>query len=70
MDNCADQLEAAAAAVEELGLLSDLAELEPLSDFEESAFFSEEPEVELEDSELLVADPFEELLAASRLSVR
>ena len=70
MDNCADQLEAAAAAVEELELLSDFAELEPLSDFEESAFFSEEPDVELVDSELLVADPFVELLAASRLSVR
>jgi len=58
-------------AVDELELLSDLEEPEPeLSDFEESDFFSEELDDELESSELLFADPLDELLAASRLSVR
>jgi hypothetical protein len=67
VDNCAGQLDAAAAAVDELELLSDFDELEPeLSDFDESDFFS----VEFDDSELLFDDPLDELLDASRLSVR
>jgi len=70
VDNSADQLDAAAAAVEELELLSDFDELEPLSDFDESDFFSDEVDDELEDSELLFDEPLDELLAASRLSVR
>lgn len=64
------QLDAAAAVVDdELELeLSDF-ELE-LSDFD-SDFFSVEPDVdELEDSELLFDEPLDELLAASRLSLR
>jgi hypothetical protein len=68
------QLEAAAALVEELELLSDFDELElELSDFDESDFFSVEPDDEsdeLEDSELLFDEPLDALLAASRLSVR
>jgi hypothetical protein len=65
VDNCESQLEAA-AGVDVLELLDEELELE-LSDLADSAFFSEEP-LELDDSEL--ADPFDELLAASRLSVR
>jgi hypothetical protein len=62
------QLDAAAAAVDELELLSDFDdEVDPLSDFVESDFFSDD---ELDDSELLDDEPFDELLDASRLSVR
>lgn len=67
MDNRLGQLDAAALA-DELELVSDL-ELE-LSDFD-SDFFSVEPDDdELEDSELFVDEPLDELLDASRLSVR
>ena len=71
MDNFRRQLEAAAAEADELELLDE--ELE-LSDLAESDFFSVEPAEldesdELEDSELF-AEPLDELLAASRLSVR
>ena len=74
MDNFRRQLEAAAAEADELELLDE--ELE-LSDLAESDFFSVEPAEldesdeldEPEDSELF-AEPLDELLAASRLSVR
>jgi hypothetical protein len=60
--------------VEELELLSDFDELEAeLSDFVDSDFFSVEPDDELdelEDSELPFDEPLDELLAASRLSLR
>jgi hypothetical protein len=63
------QLDAAAFAVDELELLSAFDEPEPeLSDFEESDFFSDE--LDDESSDLLFADPLDELVAASRLSVR
>lgn len=70
MDNFARQLEAAAAAVDELELLDDeLDELElELSDLPASDFFSDEVDV-LDDSEP-VEDPLDAVLAASRLSVR
>ena len=73
MDNFRRQLEAAAAEADELELLEEELELE-LSDLAESDFFSVEPAEldesdELEDSELF-AEPLDELLAASRLSVR
>ncbi len=73
MDNFSGQLEAAAAEADELELLDDELELE-LSDLAESDFFSVEPAEldesdELDDSELF-AEPLDELLAASRLSVR
>lgn len=74
MDNSARQLEAAAALVDELELLDDEDELE-LSDLPESDFFSVEPDEldesdEPEDSEELFDAPLDEVLAASRLSVR
>jgi hypothetical protein len=70
VDNFAHQLEAAAAAVDELELLDDeLDELElELSDVPASDFFSDEVDV-LDDSES-VEDPLDAVLAASRLSVR
>jgi hypothetical protein len=70
VDNFARQLEAAAAAVDELELLDDeLDELElELSDVPASDFFSDEVDV-LDDSES-VEDPLDAVLAASRLSVR
>jgi hypothetical protein len=70
VDNFARQLEAAAAAVDELALLDDeLDELElELSDLPASDFFSDEVDV-LDDSEP-VEDPLDAVLAASRLSVR
>lgn len=70
MDNFARQLEAAAAAVDELELFDDeLDELElELSDLPASDFFSDEVDV-LDDSEP-VEDPLDAVLAASRLSVR
>jgi hypothetical protein len=70
VDNFARQLEAAAAAVDELELLDDeLDELElELSDLPASDFFSDEVDV-LDDSEP-VEDPLDAVLAASRLSVR
>jgi hypothetical protein len=61
------QLEAAAAGAEELELLDDELELE-LSDLPGSDFVSDELD-ELDDSELF-EEPLEELLEASRLSVR
>jgi hypothetical protein len=74
VDNRRGQLEAAAAFVEELELLSDFDELEPeVSDFADSDFFSvelDDESDELEDSELLFDEPLDALLAASRLSVR
>jgi hypothetical protein len=74
VDNRVGQLEAAAAFVEELELLSDFDELEPeVSDFADSDFFSvelDDESDELEDSELLFDEPLDALLAASRLSVR
>ncbi|OBA86338.1 hypothetical protein A5662_02870 [Mycobacteriaceae bacterium 1482268.1] len=65
----AGQLEAAAAAVDELELLADeVEELElELSDLPDSDFVSELDEV---DDSALFDEPFDELLAASRLSVR
>jgi len=66
VDNYADQLEAAAAAVDELELLEEELELE-LSDLVESDFFSE---VLDEDSDELFEEPLDELLEDSRLSVR
>ena len=70
VDNFARQLEAAAAAVDELELLDDeLDELElELSDVPASDVFSDEVGV-LDDSEP-VEDPLDAVLAASRLSVR
>ena len=76
MDNFARQLEAAAALVDELELSDDELELE-LSDLVESDFFSVEPDEldesdeldEPDDSELF-AEPLDEVLATSRLSVR
>jgi hypothetical protein len=70
VDNFARQLEAAAAAVDELELLDDeLDELElELSDLPASDLFSDEVDV-LDDSEP-VDDPLDAVLAASRLSVR
>jgi hypothetical protein len=70
VDNFARQLEAAAAAVDELELFDDeLDELElELSDLAASDFFSDEVDV-LDDSEP-VEDPLDAVLAASRLSVR
>ncbi len=76
MDNFSGQPEAAAAEADELELLDEELELE-LSDFAESDFFSVDPEEldesdeldEPEDSELF-EEPLDELLAASRLSVR
>jgi hypothetical protein len=70
VDNFARQLEAAAAAVEELELLDDsLDEVElELSDLPASDFFSDEVDA-LDDSEP-VEDPLDAVLAASRLSVR
>ena len=65
VDNFARQLEAAAAAVDELELLDD--ELE-LSDLPASDFFSDEVDM-LDDSEPF-EDPLDAVLAASRLSVR
>ena len=67
VDNFGGQLEAAAAGADELEPLDDELELE-LSDFGESDFFSVEV-VELDESELF-DEPLDELLAASRLSVR
>jgi hypothetical protein len=67
VDNCADQLEAAAGAVEELELLEDELELE-LSDLVESDFFSEL--LDDEDSDEPFEEPLDVLLADSRLSVR
>ena len=67
MDNCPDQLEAAAGAVEELELLEDELELE-LSDLVESDFFSEL--LDDEDSDEPFEEPLDVRLADSRLSVR
>jgi hypothetical protein len=71
VDNLGCQLDAA-AGVEDVEPLDD--ELEPeleLSDLAESDFFSDEPDEldALDDSELF-AEPLDEALAASRLSVR
>jgi hypothetical protein len=68
VDNYADQLEAAAAAVDELELLEEELELE-LSDLVESDFFSEVLDDD-EDSDELFEEPLDELLEDSRLSVR
>jgi hypothetical protein len=67
VDNYAGQLEAAAAAVDELELLEEEMELE-LSDLVESDFFSEV--LDDEDSDELFEEPLDELLEDSRLSVR
>jgi hypothetical protein len=67
VDNYAGQLEAAAAAVDELELPEEEMELE-LSDLVESDFFSEV--LDDEDSDELFEEPLDELLEDSRLSVR
>jgi hypothetical protein len=75
VDNFARQLEAAAADVDELVLVDDELELE-LSDLVDSDFLSADGD-ELEESDepdaadsVLLEEPFEALLAASRLSLR
>lgn len=68
VDNYAGQLEAAAAAVDELELPEEEMELE-LSDLVESDFFSEVLDDD-KDSDELFEEPLDELLEDSRLSVR
>jgi hypothetical protein len=68
VDNFAGQLDAAAAAVDELELLEEELELE-LSDLAESDFFSDVPDDD-DDSDEFFAEPLDELFEDSRLSLR